>query len=205
MSPIFLQRDGPSLILASASKARRALLGAAGLAFEVVAAKLDETAMRQALDEVEPQDVAEILARAKAEAISTEHPTAAVLGADQVLSLEGRILAKPGDAPAARRQLLDLQGRTHTLFSAVAIARQGTTVWTHIGTARLSMRALTPEFIGRYLAAAGPSALESVGAYQLEGLGAHLFKLVEGDYFTVLGLPLLPVLEALRDEKVIQG
>lgn len=204
MSQTFPQADGSVLILASASRTRRALLDAAGLAFGVIAADLDEDTMRQALDEVDPQDVAEILARAKAEAVSVGHPDAVVIGADQILALDGRIFTKPKDDEAARRQLLDLQGRTHTLVSAVAIARRGATVWTDTGAARLSMRSLTPEFIGRYLAAAGPRALESVGAYQLEGLGAHLFTQVDGDYFTVLGLPLLPLLEALRNQKVIE-
>lgn len=205
MSSAFPNEGVSAGVLASASKARRALLAAAGLDFEIVPAELDEDAIRGALDDVEPQDLAELLARAKAETVSNDRPDAVVIGADQVLSLGGRVFAKPKTSEAAQRQLLDLQGRTHTLFSAAAIARKGKTIWSHVGSVDLTMRALTPEFIGRYLAAAGPEVLGSVGAYQLEGLGPHLFSRIEGDYFTVLGLPLLRLLEALRGQNLIAG
>lgn len=194
-----LQSDIP-LVLASASAIRATLLRNAGLEFSICPAAIDERAVRQALAAAEPQpsDVAEVLARAKAEAISAQEPGAVVIGADQVLAFEGEILSKPSDMAEARATLLRLQGRTHSLHSGVCLARAGDTVWSHTSTAVLTMRPLTPQFVGRYLAAAGEAALTSVGAYQLEAVGVHLFSKVEGDYFAILGLPLLPLLDALR-------
>jgi septum formation protein len=152
-----------------------------------------------------PQDVAEVLARAKAEAVSELARDAFVIGADQVLALGDRILSKPESMEAARGELLDLSGRSHTLHSAVALARSGATLWAHSETSTLTMRALSPQFIGRYLAAAGGEVLGSVGAYQLEGPGIQLFEKIDGDYFSILGLPLLPLLDALRREGAIDG
>ena len=191
-----------TLVLASASRTRQALLADAGIEFEVVAAELDERAAEQPLLEAEatPEDVAVALAAAKALSVSESRPDALVIGADQVLDLDGARLHKPADMEAARRQLLALQGRTHQLHSAAACARRGSIVWQASDTAHLRMRQLTPAGIGRYLARVGPAALSSVGAYQLEGLGIHLFERVEGDYFTILGLPLLPLLAFLRTE-----
>lgn len=204
----FLQSGRPPLILASSSKIRARLLEAAGLAFIVEPPGLDEAAMREAIggdDALDPQDVAEVLARAKAEAVSELARAAFVIGADQVLAFDGKIMSKPDSMETARSELLDLGGKTHTLHTAVALAQGGETVWSHADISTLSMRELSPQFIGRYLAAAGEEVLSSVGAYQLEGLGAQLFKKIEGDYFSILGLPLLPLLDALRREGAIDS
>jgi nucleoside triphosphate pyrophosphatase len=202
----FLQSGRPPLILASSSKIRARLLEAAGLAFIVEAPGLDESAMRQVISgELDAEDVAEVLARAKAEGVSDVARGAFVIGADQVLVLDGQILAKPDSMAAARSQLLDLSGKSHALHTAAALANGGETLWSHTDTSRLLMRELRPEFIGRYLAAAGEEVLSSVGAYQIEQIGIELFQSIEGDYFSVLGLPLLPLLDALRREGAIEG
>jgi septum formation protein len=204
----FLQSGRAPLILASSSKVRARLLEAAGLAFSIQPPGLDEHIMRQVVGRtgaLSRQDVAEVLARAKAEAVSELVPQAFVIGADQVLAFGGRILAKPENMEAGRKELLDLSGKSHTLHSAVALATKGGTVWTHSEGSTLVMRKLTPQFIGRYLAAAGEEVLSSVGAYQLEGLGIQLFEKIDGDYFSILGLPLLPLLDALRREGAIEG
>jgi septum formation protein len=204
----FLQSGRAPLILASSSKIRARLLEAAGLAFIVEPPGLDEHAMHQAIsgtDSLNAQDVAEVLARAKAEAVSDLAPAAFVIGADQVLALGDRILTKPDSMKAARGELLDLSGKSHSLHTAVALATKGETVWAHSETSTLLMRELTPQFIGRYLAAAGEEVLSSVGAYQIEGLGIELFEKIDGDYFSILGLPLLPLLDALRREGAIEG
>ena len=196
------------LILASASPFRKAMLESAGLAFEVVPADIDERAIEAAIGAesgVTPADVAQILARAKAEEVSTRFPDALVIGSDQTLSLGDEILHKARDMDEARRRLLHLSGKTHELNSAVALARQGETLWSHTGLARLSMRTLEPGFVGRYLAAAGPKVLGSVAAYQIEGLGIQLFDRIEGDHFTIVGLPLLPLLGKLRELGAIDG
>lgn len=204
----FLQSGRPPLILASTSKARAKLLEAAGLAFIVEPPGLDESVMLQAISgerSLDPHDIAEVLARAKAEAVSDLASGAYVIGADQVLVLEDRILTKPDSMEAARRQLLDLCGKSHTLHTAVVVATNGETMWAETQIATLTMRKLSPEFIGRYLAAAGEEVLSSVGAYQLESLGIQLFEKIDGDYFSILGLPLLPLLDTLRREGVIEG
>ena len=204
----FLQSGRPPVILASTSKARAKLLEAAGLAFIVEPPGLDEGVMLQAISgerSLDPHDVAEVLARAKAEAVSDLASGAYVIGADQVLVLEDRIFTKPDSMEAARRQLLDLRGKSHTLHTAVVLATNGETVWSETQIATLTMRKLSPEFIGRYLAAAGEDVLSSVGAYQLESLGIQLFEKIDGDYFSILGLPLLPLLDTLRREGVIEG
>ena len=204
----FLQGGRPPLILASESKSRAGLLEAAGLAFIVEPPGLDEAVMRQAIsgeEALSPHDVAEVLARAKAEAVSELAPKAYVIGGDQVLALGKSILAKPDSMEAARRQLLDLSGKTHTLHTSVAVATNGEAIWADTTIATMTMRKLSPEFIGRYLAAAGEEVLGSVGAYQLEGIGIQLFDKIEGDYFSILGLPLIPLLDTLRREGVIEG
>ena len=204
----FLQAGRPPLILASASKSRARLLEAAGLAFGIEPPGLDEAAMRQAISgegSLTRHDVAEVLARAKAEAVSDRARNAYVIGGDQVLAQGDTIYTKPDSMEAARRQLLDLSGKRHTLHTAVAVATNGETIWAETTVATLTMRKLSPEFIGRYLAAAGEEVLGSVGAYQLESLGVQLFEEIEGDYFSILGLPLLPLLDALRREGVIEG
>src|ERR1700704_4092956 len=205
---VFLQSGRPPVILASTSKSRARILEAAGLAFIVEPPGVDESVMLQAVSgerSLEPHDVAEVLARAKAEAVSDLASGAYVIGADQVLVLEGRILSKPDSMEAARWQLLDLRGKSHTLHTAVAVATMGETIWSETEIATLTMRKLSPEFIGRYLAAAGEEALSSVGAYQIESLGIQLFEKIDGDYFSILGLPLLPLLDTLWREGVIEG
>jgi septum formation protein len=204
----FLQAGRPPLILASASKSRARILEAAGLAFIVEPPGLDEAVMRQAVSgegSLSPHDVAEVLARAKAEAVSELAPKAYVIGGDQVLALGETILSKPDGMEAARRQLLDLSGKTHNLHTAVSVATDGETIWAETTIATLHMRKLSPEFIGRYLAAAGEEVLSSVGAYQIEQLGVQLFDKIDGDYFSILGLPLIPLLDTLRREGVIEG
>lgn len=195
-----------TLILASRSLARQSLLANAGIAFEAVAAAIDERAAEQPLLEAGAplEDVASTLAMAKALAASEHEPDRLVIGADQVLEIDGDRLLKPQDMEAARRQLLRLSGRTHALHSAIAGARAGAILWQHTETAHLTMRVLTPQFVGRYLAEAGPQVLESVGVYQLEGRGIQLFCRIEGDFFAILGLPLLPLLRFLRGEGVIE-
>ncbi len=194
------------LILASGSRSRRSLLENAGLAFEVLPADLDERAAEEPLLKAGAlvEDIALTLAMAKATLVSEAHSDVLVIGADQMLELDGERLNKPADMEAARRQLLALSGRTHVLHSAVVCARAGEIVWQHVEPAHMTMRKLAPEFIGRYLAAVGPEALSSVGAYQIEGRGIQLFDKIDGDFFAILGLPLLPLLAFLRSEGIVQ-
>lgn len=204
----FLQEGRPPLILASASPARRALLESTGLTFSTTAADLDEAAMRTALGldgTVDPSDVAEVLARAKAEAVSGPSGGAFVIGADQVMCAGKQTFGKPRTIDEARARLLDLSGKSHQLHTAVAIATGGATIWAYTDVATLTMRRFSPEFVGRYLAAAGEAVLGSVGAYQLESLGIQFFEKIDGDFFSILGLPLLPLLDALRREGAIEG
>lgn len=195
------------LILASGSRFRRAMLENAGLTIEAIPATIDERAAEAPLLEAgaAPEDVALVLAEAKALDVSERHPDALVLGCDQTLSLGDRLFHKPADMEAARRALLALSGKTHHLHSAAVLARDGETLWRHVGVAAMTMRNLEPGFIGRYLAYVGDAVLSSVGAYQIEGRGIQLFDKVEGDHFTIVGLPLLPVLGALRDLGAIDG
>src|SRR5258706_2180905 len=196
------ERPASRIVLASQSAARRSLLQAAGLEFSVVPSSVDEAAVRAALiggeQSVEPADVAEILARAKAEDVSRQHPEALVTGGDQVLALGAALLGKPKSMDEARAMLLELRGRMHQLHSSVVLARDGEVVWTATDTAHLTMRSFSAAFVGTYLAQVGEAALSSVGGYQIEGLGVQLFERIEGDYFTILGLPLMPLLEELR-------
>lgn len=194
------------IILASGSPFRRAILANAGLDFTVEKPQIDERAVETAIaGEATPEDVAAILAEAKAQEVSERHPRALVIGSDQTLALGDEIFHKPGQMEAARRHLLKLSGKTHSLNSAVVIAEGGQTVWRHVGVAHLTMRQLDPAFIGRYLARVGNKALQSVGAYQIEGEGIQLFEKIDGDHFTIVGLPLLPLLGALRDLGAIDG
>jgi septum formation protein len=189
------------LILASGSATRLALLRGVGLEPLVVPAAVDERAL-EAMARAAGQDlagVATVLACEKALAVSRQHPAAVVVGADQTLDLDGQSLTKPADVAAVRRQIALLSGRTHALHAGVAIARGGTLVWRGVETATLAMRPLSPAFLDWYAEAAGPHVLGSVGAYQWEGLGAHLFQTVVGDHSTILGLPLPVLLAALRE------
>lgn len=189
------------LILASSSPTRKALMEKAGLRFSVHPAALDERALEA--DAVaagaDARDLASLLARAKAEAVSALHPDALVIGADQTLSLGAELLHKPADMVDAARQLDHLAGKTHRLHAAVALVRGGALIWSDIETAELTMRDFSAEERDRVLAAEGEAALSSVGGYRLEGPSIQLFEKVVGDYFTILGLPLLPLLSALRE------
>jgi len=189
------------LILASGSATRRDMLLAAGIPVEVVKPDIDERAVEKPLvDRGVPADqVAAALACAKALAVSRDRPGRFVLAADQTLTCDGVAFHKPADLAAAERQIAALAGRTHELHSAFVIARDGAPLAEELEAARLTMRVLQPDFIARYLAVTGKAALSSVGGYQIEGPGAQLFDTIEGDHFTILGLPLLAVLTALRD------
>lgn len=193
------------LVLASASPFRKALLENAGLTFDVEPAQIDERAVEAALGDLNPEDVATILAEAKAQDVSDRNPGAIVIGSDQTLSLEGTIYHKASNMDEARRRLLALSGKTHELNSAIVLAKDGETIWRHLSVARMTMRDLDPGFVGRHLSNVGDSALASVGAYQFEGEGIQLFERIDGDYFTIIGLPLLPLLAQLRDLGAIDG
>ncbi len=188
------------IVLASTSTSRRAMLEAAGLEFTTVAPNVDEEQVRGLLEEAGayPQTVAEALAEAKAVAVSERHPEALVLGADQLLVCEDRLFAKAIDEGEARETLRRLRAREHQLIDAAAIARAGAVVWRHVDYARLWMRDFSDSFLDEYMTAEMPDILGSVGCYRIEGRGAQLFSRVEGDYFSIRGLPLLPVLQALR-------
>ncbi len=201
-----LHHTARPIVLASASRARRELLAAAGVPFTVEAADVDEPTVRAKLGPATaPTHVAEVLARAKAEDVGARHRDALVIGADQVLAFGDEILTKPGDEAGARKTLLKLRGKTHELHSSVAFAEAGDIVWMHTGTARLTMRDFSDEFLDEYLVRAGDRVGQSVGAYELEGAGVQLFTRIEGDYFTILGLPLLAVLGELRARGVISA
>jgi septum formation protein len=196
-----------NIILASGSPYRRKLLEDAGVDFSVLKPELDERAVEAPLSRTgaTPEDVALVLAEAKATAVSEARPDALVIGSDQTLSLGGELFHKPADMEGARSHLLRLSGRTHHLNSAVVLAKNGEAVWRDVAVARMTMRQLSPGFIGRHLSAVGDAALTSVGAYQIEGRGIQLFERIEGDYFTIVGLPLLPLLAALREFGAIDG
>jgi septum formation protein len=196
-----------TLILGSGSPYRRKLLEDAGVAVEVVRPGIDERAVEKAVEGsgATPAELAEILAVAKGEDVSARSPGRLVVASDQTMALGDRVFHKPKDMEDARRHLLALSGRTHELHSAVVLARDGETLWSHVATARLTMRELTPAFIARHLSRVGDKALTSVGAYQIEGEGIQLFERIEGDHFTIVGMPLLPLLARLRELGAIDG
>jgi septum formation protein len=196
LAPLWLAET--PLILASQSKTRQMLLAAAGVPVEAHPADLDERALEARVPPQSAEAVAALLAREKAVAIEREHPGRLILGADQTLVLGAERMTKPRDRHAARAQLQALCGRSHELHSAVAFVQHGTVQFQYVGVARLTMRSFSEDFLERYLDAAGDTVTASVGAYQLESFGAQLFERIEGDYFTVLGLPLLQALEFLR-------
>jgi septum formation protein len=187
------------IILASQSIARRAVLEAAGVPIEIAGAGVDEEAVKTAMlaDGATPRDVAEALAERKAVAVARSRPEF-VVGADQTLEFEGRLYDKATTIDEARARLKLLRGKPHRLHSAVAVARDGVLVWRELDTATLTMRDFSNRFLEDYLAVEGPAALGSVGCYRLEGPGAQLFSRIEGDYFAILGLPLLGLLAFLR-------
>jgi septum formation protein len=193
-----LWRGKYPLILASQSRARQVLLANAGIDFEAIPADIDEREIQQASGLSAPGDIAALLARRKALAVSATHPGRFVVGADQTLAHGVRLFAKPAGRAQAAEQLRALAGGSHELHSAVAVARDGEILFEGISVARMTMRQLGEPDIGAYLDAAGEGVTTSVGAYQLEGLGVHLFERIEGDHFTILGLPLLPMLAFLR-------
>lgn len=195
----------PPLVLASASASRAGMLTRAGVPFVKDPSAVDEDEMKRALrgEGASADDLAVALSEMKARQVGRRHPGALVVGSDQVLVCEDRWFDKPVDRAAARAQLLELRGKTHSLVSAVLVLRDGERLWHHIGRARLSVRPFSEEFLDGYLDQAGDAILSSVGAYQLEGLGAQLFSRVEGDYFTILGMPLLPLLDFLRNHGVV--
>ncbi|MBY6264695.1 Maf-like protein [Azospirillum sp. 412522] len=192
--------SAPLLVLASGSRTRAAMLERAGVTAVLDRPLVDEDEVKAAgrAEGVSADIVAEALAELKAQRITRRHPGALVVGADQMLECEGRWFDKPADRAAARDQLLDLRGRTHRLVSCAVVVRDGERMWHRIDSARLTMRNFSESFLDDYLDQAGDEVLHSVGAYQLEGLGAQLFHRVEGDFFTILGLPLLPLLGFLR-------
>jgi septum formation protein len=187
------------LVLASRSAARRTLLEAAGIPIELCPADVDERALEMEAASQEPTAVAALLARAKAAAVAQSHPGRLVLGADQTLALGAKRFAKSPDRRTARAQLQALRGRTHELHAGLAFVQDKVVVFEHVETARLTMRAFSDAFLDRYLETAGDAVFASVGGYQLEGLGIQLFERIEGDYFTILGLPLLRALDFLRE------
>jgi len=187
-----------ALVLASRSLVRRMLLEAAGVPIEICPADIDERGVEAGAPLQAPVAIAALLAREKAALIAERNRGRLVLGADQTLSLDGRRFTKPADQAAARAQLRKLSGRTHELYSAIAFVRDGTVLFEYVGVARLTMRAVSERFLDDYLDAVGEAATASVGAYQLEGFGIQLFERLDGDYFTVLGLPLLTALDFLR-------
>lgn len=188
------------LILASGSSARRAMLEAAAIPVEIRPAAIDERKIGQSLGPVPPAEVALRLAGEKAKAVAAGYPGRLVVGADQTLAFEAQRLTKPADRPAARSQLLALRGRRHELHSALAVVRGDELLYQHADMAWLTMRDFPAGFVEDYLDAAGSQATESVGGYQLERIGVHLFDRIEGDFFTILGMPLLPLLSFLRRE-----
>lgn len=187
-----------SLILASQSASRRAMLDAAGIAYEAVPAHLDERALEASLAGAPPAEVARTLAEAKALAVAPGRAGALVLGSDSLVSVEGRRFDKPRDHDEAAAHLRFFSGKTMELHSAAALARDGAVIWSHAALARLAVRPLSDAFIGAYLAREWPAVAGCVGVFRIEAMGVQLFESIEGDHFTVLGMPLLSVLGALR-------
>jgi len=196
-------RGNNPLILASQSRARQILLGNAGISFDAVPADIDERTVQKNSGLTSPGEIAGLLAREKALFVSSKNPGRTVIGADQTLALGERLFSKPSGRAQAAEQLRLLAGNSHALHSAVAVARDGKIVFADVNVATMTMRKLSDSEIEAYLDAAGEAVTSSVGAYQLEGLGVHLFERIEGDHFTILGLPLLPLLAFLRGERLL--
>jgi septum formation protein len=198
-----LWRGTYPLILASQSRTRHALLANAGISFEAVPADIDERELQQNSGLSAPGEIAALLARRKAVSVSLQQPGRFVVGADQTLARGARLFAKPAGRAQAAEQLRALAGGSHELHSAVAVVHDGKILFEAVNIARMTMRQLGEREIDAYLDAAGEAVTTSVGAYQLEGLGVHLFERIEGDHFTILGLPLLPLLAFLRSERLL--
>lgn len=194
-----------SLILASLSSYRAELLKKAGLNFFIEGASFDEREEEKTAKTKTPKELSCFLASAKAKNVSDRFPDAFVIGCDQVLDLKGQVFHKVTSRKEAHQRLCDLSGKTHSLHSAVAIFHNGQEIWTEAFSAHMSVRPLSSEFIERYLARVGVDIFNSVGVYQIEGEGIHLFDKIDGDFFTIIGLPLLPLLIKLRHLGVIDG
>lgn len=200
-----LQNEQPRIVLASGSVTRHALLSAAGLAFDVEPAAVDEDAVRVSAqaEQAGAEDAAVLLAELKAVRVSQRRRDALVIGADQILVCENRWFSKPSDLPDARAQLLALRGRTHRLATAVVCCIAGQRVWHHVARPSLTMRAFSDAFLDDYLAREGDAARNSVGCYRLEGLGIHLFSRTQGNHTDILGLPMIPLLGFLRQRGIL--
>ena len=199
-----LWRAAEPLILASKSAIRRSVLESAGVPVEIVVADIDERGIEERSGLSDPGEIAKLLAREKARAVSADKPGRIVLGADQTLALGTRRFSKAANREGAWEQLSALRGKVHALHSGVAVLRDGAVAYEHVSVARLTMRAFSDEFLERYLDEVGAAALSSVGGYQLEGRGAQLMERVEGDHFTVLGMPLFPLLDWMRGAKLLE-
>lgn len=199
--------EAQRLILASGSSARRAMLSAAGIVFDVVPAEIDEDAIKSAMtsenDGVEAIDVARALAAEKALAVARTHPGTLVIGSDQVLVFDRQMFSKAANTSQARQTLSTLRGSTHQLVSAVALASSDAVVWQTVDSAQLTMRRFSNDFLDDYLNVNGERILSCVGCYEIEGAGVQLFERVEGDHFTIMGMPLLPLLSELRNRGVL--
>lgn len=198
-----LWRERQPLILASQSAVRRSLLANAGIAVETIPADIDERAIQQSSGLTQPGEIAALLATEKAKFASAKHPGRYVVGADQTLALGARLFSKPADRAAAAVQIGQLAGQTHELHSAVSVAKDSVPLFSHVSVARMTMRRLTGNEIAAYIDEAGDAVTASVGAYQLEKTGVHLFERIDGDHFTILGLPLLPLLDFLRSRNLL--